>query len=93
MFSFGSGYGNSTITGFQAWGDGSDALMFSARDFNGLSKYNSGAQNWADLLSSGAAVQSGNDVTITDRAGDVLTLKDVTTNMLSAAANSVFRFL
>ncbi|HME83518.1 MAG TPA: hypothetical protein VKG91_02960, partial [Roseiarcus sp.] len=93
LFSFTSGHGDTTITGFQASGDGSDALMFGAGDFNGLSKSSSGAHNWSLLLSSGAAAQSGDDVTITDRAGDVLTLKDTTTNMLSANASNVFRFL
>ena len=37
-------------------------------------------------------MQSGHNVTITDLAGDVLTLKDVTTTMLSASANSSFKF-
>ncbi|HXZ16725.1 MAG TPA: hypothetical protein VEH77_12270 [Roseiarcus sp.] len=93
LFSLSSGHGDTTITGFEAAGDGSDSLMFDASDFNGLSKNNSAAQNWAVLLSSGAAAQSGADVSITDRAGDVLTLKDVTTNMLSANASKVFSFL
>ena len=61
--------------------------------FNGLSSTNTAAQNLADLLGSGAAMQSGHNVTITDLAGDVLTLKDVTTTMLSASANSSFKFV
>jgi len=47
----------------------------------------------ADLLASGAATQSGANVTITDLAGDVLTLKDSTATTLSASANSALKFV
>ena len=52
-FAYGSGFGQSAITGFQASGDGSDLIQFSASMFDGLSNSNTAAQNWADLLSSG----------------------------------------
>jgi hypothetical protein len=50
------------------------------------------AQNWNALLSSGAAVQSGGNVTITDAAHDVLTLNKITTSMLINSAGNVFKF-
>ena len=65
-FAYGSGFGRSAITGFQASGGLNDVLQFSASMFDGLSNGNSAAQNWTDLLSSGAAAQSGANVTITD---------------------------
>ncbi len=61
--------------------------------FGGLSSTNTAAQNLADLLASGGAMQSGQNVAITDLAGDVLTLKNVTTSMLSAASNAFLRFM
>ena len=92
-FAYGAGFGQSAISAFQASGGSNDVIQFSASMFDGLSNSNSAAQNWADLLSSGAAAQSGPNVTITDSSRDVLTLKDVTAAMLSASANSAFNFV
>ena len=92
-FGYGSGFGQSAITGFQASGGSNDVLQFSASMFDGLNTNNSAAQNWSDLLSSGAAAQTGSDVTITDKAHDVLTLVGVTTTTLTANASSAFQFL
>jgi hypothetical protein len=61
--------------------------------FKGLSSRNTATQNWDALVSSGAAVQSGANVAITDTAHDVLTLNNVTTSMLSHYAGNVFKFV
>ena len=91
-FDFSSGFGATSISGFQIGGAGSDILEFDLSMFHGLSSTNTAAQNLADLLASGSAMQSGQNLTISDVTGDLLTLKNVTTTMLSAAANSVLRF-
>ena len=44
-------------------------------------------------MSSGAVVQSGANVTITDTAHDVLTLNNTTTSMLSHYAGNVVKFV
>ena len=92
-FDFSSGFGGTSISGLQLGGAGSDVVQFDLSMFSGLSSTNTAAQNLADLLGNGAAMQSGHNVTITDPAGDVLTLKDVTATMLSASANSSFKFV
>ena len=91
-FEYASGFGQSSITGLLAGGGASDVIQFNLSMFSGLSSINTATQNWAELLSSGAAVQSGTNVTITDSAHDVLTLMGVTTSTLPASANSVFKF-
>ena len=93
IFDFSSGFGDASISGLQAGGAESNVIQFNLSMFSGLSSTNTASQNLADLLASGAAMQSGNNVTIADLAGDVLTLKDVTTTMLSASANSSFKFV
>ena len=90
---YASGFGQSSITGLLAGGGASDVIQFNLSMFHGLSSTNTAAQNLADLLSSGAAAQSGPNVTITDSAQDVLTLVGVTTSTLNAYANSVFKFV
>ena len=92
-FEYASGFGQSSITGLLAGGGASDVVQFNLSMFHGLSSTNTAAQNLADLLSSGAAAQSGPNVTITDSAHDVLTLMGVTTSTLNAYANSVFKFV
>jgi hypothetical protein len=92
-FDFSSGFGDASISGLQAGGAGSDVIQFDLSMFSGLSSTNTASQNLAELLASGAAMQSGNNVTIADLAGDVLTLEDVTTTMLSASGNSSFKFV
>jgi hypothetical protein len=92
-FEYASGFGHSAITGLLAGGGASDMIEFKRSMFHGLSSTNTAAQNLADLLSSGAAAQSGPNVTITDSAHDVLTLMGVTTSTLHAYANSVFKFV
>ena len=92
-FDFSSGFGDASISGLQIGGAGSDVIQFDLSMFNGLSSTNTAAQNLADLLASGAAMQAGQNVTITDLAGDVLTLKNSATAMLSAAANSLLKFV
>ena len=91
-FEYASGFGQSSITGLLAGGGASDVIQFNLSMFHGLSSTNTATQNLADLLSSGAAAQSGPNVTITDPAHDVLTLMGVTTSTLNAYANSVFKF-
>lgn len=92
-FDFSSGFGAASISGLQVAGTGSDDIQLDLSMFKGLSATNSVAQNLADLLASGAAAQSGSNLTISDLAGDVLTLKNVTASMLTAAANHVFSFV
>ena len=92
-FEYASGFGHSSITGLLAGGGASDVIELHLSMFSGLSSTNTAAQNLADLLSSGAAAQSGPNVTITDSAHDVLTLMGVTTSTLNAYANSVFKFV
>ena len=91
-FEFGAGFGHESITGLLAGGPSSDVIEFPVTMFKGLSSTNTATQNWNALLSSGAAVQSGANVTITDPAQDVLTLNNVTTSMLSNHASEVFKF-
>jgi hypothetical protein len=85
-FEYASGFGQSSITGLLAGGGASDVIQFNLSMFSGLNPTNTAAQNWADLLSSGAAAQSGANVTITDSAHDVVTLMGVTTSTLTAQA-------
>jgi hypothetical protein len=91
-FEYASGFGQSKITGLVAGGAASDVIDLNLSMFSGLSSSNTAAQNFAALLSSGSAAQSGSNVTITDSAHDVLTLVGVTTTTLGLNANSVFRF-
>ncbi len=91
-FDFSSGFGASSISGLQIGGAQGDVVQFDLSMFNGLSSSNTAAQNLADLLGNGSAKQSGQNVSITDLAGDVLTFKGVTASMLSAAANSFLKF-
>jgi hypothetical protein len=86
-------HANESITGLLAGGTSSDVIKFSTSMFKGLNPTNTSTQNWDALISSGAAVQSGANVTITDAAHDILTLNSVTTSMLSQHAGSVFKFV
>jgi Bacterial Ig-like domain len=92
-FEYGSGFGHESITGLLASGPSNDVIEFPVAMFKGLSSRNTATQNWDALVSSGAAVQSGANVSITDAAHDVLTLNNVTTSMLSHYAGSVFKFV
>ena len=92
-FAYGSGFGHESITGLLAGGTSSDVIKFSTSMFKRLNPTNTSTQNWDALISSGAAVQSGANVTITDAAHDILTLNSVTTSMLSQHAGSVFKFV
>ena len=92
-FEFGAGFGQESIAGLLVGGASSDVIEFPVTMFKGLSSTNTATQNWNALLSSGAAVQSGANVTITDPAQDVLTLNNVTTSMLSNHASEVFKFV
>ena len=92
-FAYGSGFGHESITGLLAGGTSSDVIQFSTSMFKGLNPTNTSTQNWDALISSGAAVQSGANVTITDAAHDILTLNSVTTSMLTQHAGSVFKFV
>ena len=91
-FELGAGFGQESIAGLLVGGASSDVIEFPVTMFKGLSSTNTAAQNWNALLSSGAAVQSGANVTITDPAHDILTLNNVTTSMLSNHASEVFKF-
>ena len=92
-FELGAGFGHESITGLLVGGASSDVIELPVTMFKGLSSTNTATQNWNALLSSGAAVQSGANVTITDPAHDVLTLNNVTTSMLSNHASEVFKFV
>jgi hypothetical protein len=92
-FEYGSGFGHESITGLLASGPSNDVIEFPLAMFKGLSARNTATQNWDALVSSGAAVQSGANVAITDAAHDVLTLNNVTTSMLSHYAGNVFKFV
>jgi hypothetical protein len=92
-FEYASGFGQSSITGLLAGGSASDVIDLNLSMFSGLSSSNTAAQNFAAVLSSGAAAQSGSNVTITDSAHDVLTLVGVTTTTLSLNASSTFKFV
>ena len=61
--------------------------------FNGLSSRNTATQNWGTLMTSGAAIQSGANVTITDAAHDILTLNNTAISTLSHDASNVFKFV
>jgi len=91
-FEFGAGFGHESIAGLLVGGASSDVIELPVTMFKGLSSTNTATQNWNALLSSGAAVQSGANVTITNPAQDVLTLNNVTTSMLSNHASEVFKF-
>ena len=60
--------------------------------FKGLGVANTAVQDVAILISNNAMAQSGSNVTITDKSGDVLTLLGVTTNTLLEDASKVFKF-
>ena len=70
--SYGSGFGHESITGLLTSGASHDVIELPVTMFKGLSARNTATQNWDALVSSGAAVQSGANVTITDAAHDVL---------------------
>ncbi len=59
--------------------------------FNGLSANTTTKQNVANPLSSHAMMQSGANVTLTDLAGDVLTLMGANTTSLSRNAGSALK--
>ena len=65
-FGWGSGFGRESITGLLASGTSNDEIKFSTSMFRGLSSTNTPTQNWDALISGGAALQSGANVTITD---------------------------
>ena len=92
-FDYGSGFGQESIAGLLAGGASNDVIKFSTSMFKGLSSINTSTQNWDALISSGAALQSGANVTITDTAHDTLTLNNVTLSTLSNHAGDVFKFV
>ncbi len=91
-FAYHSGFGQGSISGLLASGTSNDVIQFDLTMFNGLSPTNTPAEDWTALLSSGAAVQSGKNVIITDNADDTLALNNVTTSMLTKYASSDFKF-
>jgi large repetitive protein len=92
-FALGSGFGHESITGLLTSGASHDLIDLPSTLFKGLSSTNTATQNWNALLSSGAAVQSGANVTITDAAHDVLTLNNAAISTLSRDASSLFKFV
>jgi serralysin len=90
-FVYTSSFGSSDVVGFQASG-ANDQIQLKASMFSGLTAGQSAA-DWAHLLSSSAAVQSGADVTINDAPGDVLRLSSVSLASLTANAGNVFKFV
>ena len=91
-FSLGVGFGAETIQGFSAGSGSSDVLSLGLSMFTGLSASNTAAQDVAILISNNAMAQSGSNVTITDKSGDVLTLLGVRTTTLLQDASNVFKF-
>ena len=91
-FSLSTGFGAETIQGFSAGRSSSDVLSLGLSMFKGLGVANTAVQDVAILISNNAMAQSGSNVTITDKSGDVLTLLGVTTNTLLEDASKVFKF-
>jgi hypothetical protein len=91
VFAYTSGFGSSNVMGFQASG-ANHQIQLQASMFSGLTPGQPSA-DWAQLLSSNAAIQSGADVTINDTAGDVLKLSGVSLDSLTANAGNVFKFV
>jgi Bacterial Ig-like domain len=92
-FKYGSVFGHESITGLLVSGPSNDVIELPLTMFKGLSPTNTATQNWDALVSSGAAVQSGANVTITDAAHDILTLNNMTTSTLTNHASNVFKFV
>jgi large repetitive protein len=92
-FEYSSGFGHESITGLLTSGASHDAIELPLTMFKGLSSTNTAIQNWNALLSSGAAVQAGANVTITDAAHDILTLNNVAISALSHDASNAFKFV
>jgi hypothetical protein len=80
-FDFGANFGNETIEGFAA-GANPDTIQFAASSFWRLAPGMSQAQDLAAVLSQASSGAGG--TTITDSAGDSLTLAGVTPAMISA---------
>jgi Peptidase M10 serralysin C terminal len=80
-FDFGSNFGNETIAGF-ATGANPDTIQFAASSFSYLTPNMTQAQDLAAVLSNASSGTAG--TTITDSAGDSLTLAGVTSAMISA---------
>jgi len=93
VFVHSPGFGQETITGFDATGASHDLLQFNASAFgSGLTAANQNA-DWQALLSDTANNSAGAAV-ITDIYGDSLTLTGVSKTTLSAAANAAdFKFV
>jgi hypothetical protein len=81
-FDFGANFGNETIEGFATTGANSDTIQFAASSFSYLTPGMSQAQDLAAVLSHASSGTAG--TTITDSAGDSLTLAGVTPAMISA---------
>ena len=82
-FAFSSGFGNETINGFS----GSDTLKLSISAFSYLNRQMTQAQDLAALL--GHVSSGSGGATITDSAGDKLTLAGVTASALASTAAGV----
>ena len=85
-------FGEESTAGLLASEAFDDVIAFSLTTFKG-SPTNTATQNWDALVSSGAVVPSGANVTITDAAHDTLTLNNITTSMLSDYAGNVLKFV
>jgi hypothetical protein len=93
-FVFTQGFGHDTITGFVATGVAHDLIQFEASMFNYLTSNMSQAQDVAAVLnpSNGSVTTSGGNTTISDAAGDSLTLNSVTVATLTGNP-SAFKFV
>jgi hypothetical protein len=80
-----SGFGSSTIYGFQPSGASHDTLQFDASMFSGTTAGSSAADLSAMLLN-GSAVQSGANVSITDLTKDTTALASTQLSALSATS-------
>ena len=86
-FAFSAGFGSETIDGFAASGSNADELRLSASAFSGLTPGMTRAQDLAAVLAN--ANSGANGTTITDSAGDRLTLAGVAAATLAANPNAV----
>ncbi|MBV8281246.1 MAG: hypothetical protein JO347_04180 [Candidatus Eremiobacteraeota bacterium] len=92
-FAFGSGFGNETINGFGASGANADTLQLSVAAFSYLNAGMTQAQDLAAVLSQATSSpgtgRSPGALTITDSAGDSLSLAGITSATLAANPTAV----
>ena len=93
-FAFRANFGNETIAGFAASGTGADTIQLATSSFSYLNSSMTQAQDLAAVLNplNGSLSTSGGNTTITNSAGDRLTLTGLTPSTIAANA-SQFHFV